>query len=206
MNDDMRDAEADLPPDLARILAEARRLDRQVVWTLDLRPGGPWLRLEAWPHALPGDGLGGELRHFCAREGVPPRFDVVPPRIQIPLRPGGPLEDLPPPRAVTDEHLQVILEEAQRLRPRGGFTWEVVRKGEVASLVLHHEPGPAEPSRWLRRRLDEFCDREGIPRAAICVAHPPASLRLEDHPVPEGWPVDAAGAQDPPASETDPDV
>jgi hypothetical protein len=82
----------------------------------------------------------------------------------------------------------------------------VFRKGEVASLVLEHPPGPSEPSRWLYKRLVGFCDREGIPRAVICVAHPPASLRLADHPVPDGWPVDATGAEDPPTAETDPQV
>jgi hypothetical protein len=79
----------------------------------------------------------------------------------------------------------------------------VTRKGEVASLVLEHPPGPFEPSRWLYKRLIEFCDREGIPRAVICVAHQPAALRPADHPVPDGWPVEAGGAEEPPRTATD---
>lgn len=200
-NDPVQDAEAELPGELVRILSEARRLDKQVGWSLEHRAGAPWLRLMAWPAALPGEGLGGELRRFCEREGIPPHFDVVSPRVRIPWPTGVPLAS---PRPVTDEHLQRILEEAQRLRPRGGFTYQVIRKGEVASLVFEHPPGPSEPSRWLYRRLVEFCDREGIPRAVICVAHPPPSLRLSDHPVPDGWPAEAAGSEGQPPAETDP--
>jgi hypothetical protein len=55
----------------------------------------------------------------------------------------------------------------------------------------------------MHKRLDEFCDREGIPRASLCVAHPPASLRLEDHPVPDGWPADEGAGPHPHAGEED---
>lgn len=178
----------DLPRDLQRILGEARRRFPRVAWSLEERDGEPWLRIEAWDSALPGGGLRAELERFCKREGLAPRFEVVAPRLTVAPPPGVRPEDVPPPRPVTDEQVELVLAEAQRLRPRGGFTWQVMRKGAFASLVLYFPPGSSAPRRWLRERLDEFCDREGIPRLVLFVGSPPPPLRLEDHPVPDGWP------------------